>query len=155
MANATKEQTEALKQEQIISAAPKMYETLQYLNKKGGLGLRNHEIIKEALKAAELNLEEDKSSLKVFKIEANNETYYAASNTIPEALIALKELEDIDISDFTPEDTISEVPQEDWKHNKITYYNAPEDQQPLETTFEEHMKDLTNAEVFASSAWVE
>lgn len=43
---------EGLKQEQMISAAPKMYKALQRLDKIGGLGLDNHDMIREALEAA-------------------------------------------------------------------------------------------------------
>ena len=56
MEKPSKEVIEGLRQEQLISAAPKMFEVLNKLNRQGGLGYGNHEMIKNAIDAATLKL---------------------------------------------------------------------------------------------------
>lgn len=89
--------------------------------------------------------------MNIYEIKIIGETFWVCANTIPSALIELSELEGIEISDFTPEDTITELEEKHWAEKKIIY-SEPEEH---EVSFKEHMEGITKPEVFASTLWLD
>lgn len=93
--------------------------------------------------------------MKIYAITSNGETEWICANTVFEALKYYKTINDCEIDDYDDDDDIVEVPESKWgEMNIIDPDDLDENEEPkIIQTFAERMKDETEPDIIASTAY--